>query len=79
MAFNSKYSPSASKDTNEEDTYDHLEDDDLFIDMVKARPWLYDKSHESYSNSIMVLNGWKDISEAFYDSGKFCLLVLLIF
>lgn len=48
--------------------------DDLLIDLVGARPWLYDKASKGYSDQIMTRNGWHDISGIMNDTSELFLI-----
>lgn len=67
MAFISQYEPT---DDNESIEIPVNEGDDLLIDLVGQRPWLYDKSSKGYSDQIMTYNAWRDISVIMNATGE---------
>lgn len=46
------------------------ESDDLFLDLIKARPCLYDKKLPEHHNKIVVENAMEEISFIMQDSGN---------
>ena len=47
-----------------------IEPDELLIDLVRDRPWLYDKSRPDRKDAVAVQNGWQAIAEIIYSTGR---------
>lgn len=66
MAFISQYTVEEANDIE----IDQQSGDDFFIDLIRTRPWIYDKSNSSYSDKVMIYNAWKDISAVMNETSK---------
>lgn len=44
--------------------------DDLFLDLVKERPWIYNNTVKGYGDGIMTFNAWQDIGKIMNMTGK---------
>lgn len=62
MAFVSNY---GSKFQN------NLPDDDVFIDLIKSRPCLFDKTNKFYQNKLVKSNAWKELGSVLNVEGDF--------
>jgi len=45
--------------------------DELLIDLVRSRPYLYDKIANNYKNAQLKDNAWKEMAEILNISSKF--------
>jgi len=68
MAFISNYAP--MNETSNNNSNEKGSDDDIFIDLVKSHPCLYDKTNKYYHDKNVRANAWKTISDVLDSSGN---------
>lgn len=52
----------------------HKYGDELLIDLVRSRPYLYDKTHREYKDMKMKENAWGEMADVMNMTGKLIII-----